>query len=92
MQKFIAIIEKADKNYSAYSPDVLGCVSTGNTIDETLQHFKEALEFHIDGLIEENMPLPSPVSLAEHLKRGNIYLEEDVIIAYLQITPHKKVA
>ena len=52
MGKFLVVIEKADKNYSAYSPDVLGCASTGNTIDETLQNFKEALKFHLEGLVE----------------------------------------
>ncbi|MGI8584528.1 MAG: type II toxin-antitoxin system HicB family antitoxin [Chitinophagaceae bacterium] len=90
MEKFLVVIEKAVKNYSAYSPDVLGCISTGNTIDETLQNFKEALEFHLEGLAEENMPLPSSISLEEHLKKGNIYLNEDIIIASLQITPPKQ--
>lgn len=92
MGKFLVVIEKADKNYSAYSPDVLGCASTGNTIDETLQNFKEALEFHLEGLVEENMRLPIPASLEEHLKKGNIFLDEDVIIASLQITPPKELA
>ncbi len=55
MRRFIAILEQAENNYSAYLPDVPGCISTGNTLDETLQNIKEALEFHLEGLAEEGI-------------------------------------
>lgn len=45
MEKYLVIVEKAPSNFSAYSPDVPGCVATGKTIDETLREMKEALEF-----------------------------------------------
>ena len=48
--KYLIIIEKSDTGYSAYSPDLPGCVSTGSTPDETEQNMREAIEFHIDGL------------------------------------------
>ena len=50
--KFLIVIEKTQIDYSAYSPDVLGCVSTGATLEEVNQNMQEAIEFHIDGLIE----------------------------------------
>ncbi len=67
--KFIAIIEKAKDNYSAYLPDVPGCISTGSTLDEILQSIKDGLEFHIEGLIDDSLTLPFSVSLEKHLKK-----------------------
>ena len=47
-------------NYSAYSPDVLGCVATGDTIDECISQMREALAFHLEGMAEDGEPLPTP--------------------------------
>lgn len=58
MKNYLIIIEKAEENYSAYSPDVEGCVAVGNSIEETVKNMKEALEFHIKGLIEDGLPVP----------------------------------
>ena len=58
MENYLIIIEKQKKNYSAYSPDVPGCVATGKTLSEARKHMEEALEFHIEGLKEEKMPIP----------------------------------
>ncbi len=60
MQKYLIIIEQAGNNYSAYSPDVDGCIATGDTIEETVQSMKKALEMHIKGLIEDGLPVPEP--------------------------------
>ena len=50
------IIEKAEEeNYSAYCPDLPGCIATGSTIDETIRRMKEAIEFHIEGLKQEKI-------------------------------------
>ena len=70
MQQFFAVIEKAPGNYAAFLPDVPGCVSTGDTIEETLQNIREALEFHFEGMIEEGLPLPTPHSLQHHFNSG----------------------
>jgi predicted RNase H-like HicB family nuclease len=58
--RYIIIIEKAEHNYSAYCPDLPGCVSTGDTIEETKQNMREAIEFHIQGMLEDGEPIPQP--------------------------------
>jgi predicted RNase H-like HicB family nuclease len=58
MVKYLIIIEKAGNNYSAYSPDVPGCVATGNTINEVKDNLKKALEFYLRGLKEDGLPVP----------------------------------
>ena len=57
MSKYTIIIEKAEENYSAYCPDLPGCIATGRTEEETIQRMKEAIEFHIEGLREEKKHL-----------------------------------
>ncbi|MCJ7681476.1 MAG: type II toxin-antitoxin system HicB family antitoxin [Candidatus Aminicenantes bacterium] len=58
MVKFPILIEKAKGNYSAYSPDLPGCVATGSTIDDTIENMKTAVRFHLEGLKENGLPLP----------------------------------
>lgn len=58
MVKFPILIEKAEGNYSAYSPDLPGCVATGPTIDDTIENMKTAVRFHLEGLKENGLPLP----------------------------------
>ena len=60
MAEYTIIIEKGDRNYSAYCPDIPGVVAAGATEEETLELMKEAIEFHLDGLKEENLPIPKP--------------------------------
>lgn len=64
MSKYLIIIEKTKTGYSAYSPDLPGCVSTGKTIEETEKNMKEAIEFHIEGLIIEGYEIPLPTIAA----------------------------
>ncbi|MDH5468721.1 MAG: type II toxin-antitoxin system HicB family antitoxin [Candidatus Aminicenantes bacterium] len=66
--KYPVIIEKADGNYSAYSPDLPGCVSTGATIEETLSRMREAIQFHIEGLKKEGLAVPEPSTKVEYIK------------------------
>lgn len=56
--QYLVIIEKADTNYAAYVPDLPGCVSTGDTIDETIANIKEAIAFHLDSMARDNDPIP----------------------------------
>jgi predicted RNase H-like HicB family nuclease len=58
MAKYTIIIEKGDRNYSAYCLDIPGVVAAGETEEETEELMKEAIEFHLDGLKEENLPIP----------------------------------
>jgi len=60
MYRYTIIIEKVEDNYSAYCPDLPGCIATGATVEETTQRMKEAIEFHIEGLEREKMPVPEP--------------------------------
>ena len=58
--KYLVVIEETQTGYSAYSPDILGCVSTGATLEEVNENMHEAIAFHIDGLIEEGLEIPKP--------------------------------
>lgn len=60
--RYAVIIEKASGNYSAYVPDLPGCIATGATVEETKREISEAIEFHLDGLREEGLPIPEPTS------------------------------
>ena len=62
------IIEPGEQNYSAYLPDLPGCVATGKTIDELRKHMAEAIELHLQGLREDGLPIPLPTSLADYVE------------------------
>ena len=64
--QYAMIIEKGDRNYSAYFPDLPGCIATGETLDEVKQRMREALELHLRGLREDGLPIPEP-SLVEYV-------------------------
>ena len=67
MQKFLIVIEKAEKNYSAYSPDLPGCIATGKTIKEVEKNMYEAIEMHLEGMREDKISMPSSTSIAEYM-------------------------
>ncbi len=67
MHRFLVIIEKAEGNYSAYSPDLPGCIATGATREEAEQNMHEAIEMHVRGLLEDNLPIPETTSFAEYV-------------------------
>ncbi|MBD2485282.1 type II toxin-antitoxin system HicB family antitoxin [Planktothrix sp. FACHB-1365] len=60
MKEYVAIFEWAGSNYSAYVPDLPGCISTGKTLEETENNIKEAIELYIDTLREDSQPIPEP--------------------------------
>ncbi len=62
--RYTVVIEKADGNYSAYVPDLPGCVSVGDTIDEVERNIREAIAFHLRGLREDGLEAPEPSSIA----------------------------
>ena len=66
--KYLIIIEKSETGYSAYSPDLSGCVSTGATPEETESNMREAIEFHIEGLKEEGYEIPEPSSRSSYVE------------------------
>ena len=67
MHRFLVVIEKADGNYSAYSPDLPGCVATGATSEEAEQNIHEAIELHLQGLKEDGLSIPQSTSFAEYV-------------------------
>jgi predicted RNase H-like HicB family nuclease len=65
--RYAVVIEKAPTNYSAYVPDLLGCVATGPTVEATENEIREAIRFHIEGLRADGLPVPAPTSIAEYV-------------------------
>jgi predicted RNase H-like HicB family nuclease len=68
MQKYLVIFEKASNNYSAYSPDLPGCIATGKTRKEAGKNIKEAISFHLEGLEKDGLPLPEPVAFIDYVE------------------------
>jgi len=66
--RYAVVIEKAENNYAAYVPDLPGCVTTGETMEETEQQIKEAIEFHIRGLRQDGLPVPEPSSRVDYVE------------------------
>ena len=65
--RYAIVIEKAQGNFSAYVPDLPGCVATGATSDEIELQIREAIEFHLDGMREDGTPIPPPASRVEYI-------------------------
>lgn len=66
--RYAIVIEKAEGNYSAYVPDLPGCVVTGATIKEVETEMQEAIAFHIEGMREDGLEIPAPSSHVEYLE------------------------
>ncbi len=66
--RYAVVIEKAQNTYSAYVPDLPGCVATGAPIDEVEAQIREAIEFHLDGLREDGAQIPQPSSRVEYVE------------------------
>ena len=66
--RYAVVMEKAQGNFSAYVPDLPGCVATGATISEVESQVREAIVFHLDGMREDGIPIPPPVSRVEYVE------------------------
>jgi predicted RNase H-like HicB family nuclease len=66
--RYAVVIEKAERNYSAYVPDLPGCVATGSSVAEVEQEIRAAIRFHIDGLREDGLPIPDATSSVEYVE------------------------
>ena len=66
--KYLIVLEKNETGYSAYSPDLPGCVSTGQSSEETEANMKEAIEFHIEGLKADGFPIPEPSTQSAYVE------------------------
>ena len=66
--RYAVVIERAGSNYSAYVPDLPGCIATAATPDEAAQEIRRAIRFHIDGLEADGLAVPPPASIAEYVE------------------------
>jgi len=66
--RYAIVIEKAEGNYSAYVPDLPGCVATGASVKDAEREIREAIRFHIDGLKDDGLPVPQPTSIADYVE------------------------
>ena len=66
--KYAVVIENAGSNYSAYVPDLPGCIATGKTIEETENQIREAIQLHLEGMKEDGYSIPTPSSAVEYIE------------------------
>jgi len=81
MEKYLVVIEKAANNYSAFSPDLPGCITVGDTIEETIAFIKEAIELHLEGVAEEGENIPFSKGLRYYIEQG-IFDENQIAEEY----------
>lgn len=77
MEKYLIVIERAKNNYSTFSPDVLGCVATGSTVEETTANMKETLQFHFENITE----FPRARGISQHISDG-VFDKENISKKY----------
>ena len=75
--QYLVIISKCPNNYAAGSPDVLGCVSVGDTLEEMKANIREALEFHFEGMLEDGEALPEPTARAVVVEGYNVAIHKE---------------
>ncbi len=68
MKKFLVVFEETATGFSAYSPDLEGCVATGGTREEVERNMREAIEFHLQGMREEGLPVPEPHTFSAYVE------------------------
>ena len=93
MEKYLVVIEKAENNYSAFSPDVWGCVATGDAVEQTTLLMKEALQFHIENNLEADAGIPQPKGISQHIADGVFdkgEIAEEYFITEIEVpVPHQ---
>ena len=67
MHRFLVVIEETETGYSAYSPDLPGCIATGKTREEIEKNMHEAIQLHVEGLLEDQVDIPKSRSFAEYM-------------------------
>lgn len=95
MEKYIVLIEKAENNYSAFSPDLPGCITVGTTIDEVISFMREAIELYLEQLTEENEAILHSKTLADYIQGGifdDDQIGEEYYIAKIEVRTPKVAA
>jgi len=81
MEKYLVVIEKGENNYSAFSPDVWGCVATGKNVEDTLLQVKEALQIHIEAMVNDGEDTPKAKGISQHISDG-VFTEAEIAGEY----------
>jgi predicted RNase H-like HicB family nuclease len=85
MEKYLIVVEKSQTGYSVYSPDVLGCVATGNTIDGAIDNMKAAMVTHLQTMVEDGEKIPTPKGLQSYLDAERDSEGEEYFITHVAI-------
>ncbi|MBI3957160.1 MAG: type II toxin-antitoxin system HicB family antitoxin [Chloroflexi bacterium] len=83
MERYLIVIEKSETGFSAYSPDVLGCVTTGKTVVQTIANMKSALAFHLQGMLADGEEIPQPRGIKSYLDAERDSEGEDYLITHI---------
>jgi len=89
VKRYAILIYKAGNNYSAYVPDVDGCIASGSTVEETAANLRDALEFHFEGMAEDGETIPEPEAIAEYIE---VAVPTKTKPSTSRVRPRKKVA
>ena len=90
--KYLVIIERGDQNYSAFSPDVPGCIATGKSVEATIDEMRSALEFHIEGIVENGESIPKSKGLDYYIHNTTEVTGEDILAHVIVDTPEMALA
>lgn len=85
MERYLIVIEKSGTGFSSYSPDVLGCIATGKTLDQTIANMRSALAFHLRGLLEDGEEIPKPRGVQSYLDAENESDGEEYFITHIAV-------
>lgn len=90
--KYLVVIEKGESNYSAFSPDVPGCIATGRSVEATIDEMRSALEFHIEGMLENGESVPQARGLDFYIRNSVEIAGEDILARVIVDTPEMALA
>jgi predicted RNase H-like HicB family nuclease len=90
--KYLVIIEKGERNYSAFSPDVPGCIATGRSVEATIDEMRSALEFHLEGIVESGESVPTAKGLDFYIHNTKEIAGEDILAHVIVDTPEMALA
>lgn len=85
MDKYLIVLEKSNTGFSAYSPDVLGCIATGQNLEETRANMQSAIAFHFREMIEDDEQVPQPRGIESYLMALDSSVGEDFFLTYVDL-------
>lgn len=92
MEKYLIVVEKSQRGYSAYSPDVPGCIATGKTMEKTVADMKSALSLHLRAIADDGEELPEPGGIAAYLEAVSASEGEEYFLTHIavdEVSPQK---